>query len=245
MRLPPQVAVECPASDMVNMLNRLEDMTWVRYCRLCFGVGQQCQCSVMPHQAPGTTMALWSPPVASYAAMASPTETITSTSTVGATTLRTGMPQLEPMETSPPLSTANLLLTTGVGRGARRQTPPRAPTAPGPHQSRLRAPPPQVPTPRGQGATASTPYEQQVTPPPGRALPHVPPGARVRRGRLAKKPDPGKGQHLEAPGTDNKPLGPQPEELVCGNQGSAAGQLPMTISKMRCQTMCPPDGGET
>ena len=61
MRLPPQVAVECPASDMIEVLNRLEDMTRVRYCRHCFGVGQQCRCSVMPHQAPGMMTALWSP----------------------------------------------------------------------------------------------------------------------------------------------------------------------------------------
>ena len=32
MRLPPRVAVECPASDMIEVLNRLEDMTRVRYC---------------------------------------------------------------------------------------------------------------------------------------------------------------------------------------------------------------------
>ena len=169
MRLPPQVAVEYPASDMINVLNRLEDMTRVRYCQHCFRVGQRCQCLVMPQQAPGVTTALWSPPVASYTATASPTETIASTSTVGATASRTGgtsgMPQLEPMETSPPLSTVNLLLTAGVGRGTGRQTPLRAPTAPGPRQSRPRAPTPQVPTPRGQGATASTPCEQQVTPP--------------------------------------------------------------------------------
>ena len=29
MRLPPQVAVECPASDMIGVLDRLEDMTRV------------------------------------------------------------------------------------------------------------------------------------------------------------------------------------------------------------------------
>ena len=123
----------------------------------------------MPHQAPGMTTALWLPPVVSYVAMASSTETIASTSTVGATALRTvgtsRMPQLEPMETSPPLSTVNLLLSAGVGRGAGGRTLPWAPTAPGPRQSRPRAPPPQMPTPGGQGATASTPYQQQVTPP--------------------------------------------------------------------------------
>ena len=42
MRLPPRVAVECPTSDMIGVLNRLEDMTRVRYCWHCFGVGQRC-----------------------------------------------------------------------------------------------------------------------------------------------------------------------------------------------------------
>ena len=165
MRLPPRVAVECPTSDMIEVLNCLEDMTRVRYCRHCFGVGRHCRCSVIPRQAPGATTSLWSPPGMSYAAMASSTETIASTSTASRTGGTSRMPQLEPMETSPPLSTANLLLTAGVGRGAGRQTPLQAPTAPGPCHSRPRAPPPQVPTPGGQGATASTPYEQQVTPP--------------------------------------------------------------------------------
>ena len=95
-------------------------------------MGQRCRCLVIPHQAPGGTMALWSPPVASYVAMASSTETIVSTSTVGAMASRTsgtsGMPLLEPMETLPPLTTANLLLTAGVGRGiggrTRRGHPP-------------------------------------------------------------------------------------------------------------------------
>ena len=83
MRLPPQVAAECPASDIVGVLNRLEGMTQTRYCWHCFGVGQQCRCSVTPHQAPGPTTALWMPPVTSYAAMASSTETMASTLTVG------------------------------------------------------------------------------------------------------------------------------------------------------------------
>ena len=165
MRMPPRVAVECPTSDIIEVLNRLESMTRVRYCRHCIGVGSQYRCSVMPHQVPGTTTSLWSPPVLSYAAMASPTETIASTSTALRAGGTSGMPPLEAMDMSPPLSMASLLLTAGVGRGARGQTPPRAPTAPGPHQLGLRAPPPQMPTPEGQKATASTPYEQQVTPP--------------------------------------------------------------------------------
>ena len=165
MRLPPRVAMECPTSDVIEVLNRLEDMTQVRYCRHCFGVGRQCQCSVMPRQAPGATTSLWSPPGMSSAAMASSTETIASTYTTLRAVGTSSMPPLEAMETSPPLSTANLLLTAGVGRGTGGQTPPWAPTTPGPHQSRPRAPPPQMPTPGEQGATASIPYKQQVTPP--------------------------------------------------------------------------------
>ena len=169
MRLPPQVAVECPTSDIVGVLDRLEGMTRVRYCRHCFGVGQRCRCSVVPHQAPGPMMALWMPPIASYAAMASSTETMASTSTVGAAPSRyqtSGLPPLEPMDTSPPLTTEELLRTAGVGRGARGWTPPWTLTAPGPRQPRPRTPHPQVPTPGRQGATAPTPYRQQVFPPP-------------------------------------------------------------------------------
>ena len=60
-----------------------------------------------------------------------------------------------------------------------------------------------------------------------------------------KKPDPGEGRHLEAPRMDNEPLDPPPEDLACGDQGSTAGRLSTTISKMRCRTMWPLDGGET
>ena len=121
MRSPPQVVVECPTSDIVGVLDRLEGMTWVRYCRPCFGVGQQCQCLVVPHQAPGPMVALWMLPTMSYAAMASSTETTASTSAVGVTpsSYQTSrLPPLEPMDTIPPLTTEHLLLTAGVGRGS-------------------------------------------------------------------------------------------------------------------------------
>ena len=55
-----------------------------------------------------------------------------------------------------------------------------------------------------------------------------------------KKPDPREGRHLEDPRTGNELLDPLPED-----QGSATGRLSMTISKTRCRTMWPPDGGET
>ena len=253
MRLPPWVAVECHTSDMIGVLNRLEDVTRVRYCRHCFGVGQRCRCSVVPHQAPGQTMALWSPPVMSYAAMASSTETIASTSTVGVMASRTsgtsGMPLLEPMETSPPLTTADLLLTAGVGRGTRGWTLPWAPTPLAlasldqghlPHK----CPPPRGREPQHRPLTSSR-FLHLQPPPPGRAPPHVPLGARDRRGQLTKKLDPGEGQHLEAPGMDNKTLDPPPEDLACGDQGSAARQLLTTIWKTRCRTTWPQDGSET
>ena len=157
MRLPPPSVVECPTSDIVGVLDRLEGMTRVRYCQLCFGVNQQCRCSVVPHQATGPTAALWMPPIASYMAMASSTETTASTSAVGVTPSSyqtSGLPPLEPMDTMPPLTTENLLLTAGVSRGIRGQTPPWTPTAPGPLQPRPRTPHSQVPTPRRQGATS-------------------------------------------------------------------------------------------
>ena len=36
MILPPEVAVYCPQADIMGVLNRLEGMTRVPYCRLCF-----------------------------------------------------------------------------------------------------------------------------------------------------------------------------------------------------------------
>ena len=34
MRLPPEVAVNCPQADIVGVLNQLEGMAWVQYCHL-------------------------------------------------------------------------------------------------------------------------------------------------------------------------------------------------------------------
>ena len=149
MRLPPQVVVECPTSDIVGVLDRLEGMTWVRYCWFCFGVGQQCQCSAIPRQAPGPPAALWMPPAVSYVAMASNTKTTASTSAVGVTPLSnqaSRLSPLEPMDTMPPLSMENLLLTAGVSGGIRGRTLLWTPTTPGPRMPHL-----QVPTPGRQG----------------------------------------------------------------------------------------------
>ena len=168
MILPPEVVVNCTQADIVGVLNRLEGLTQVQYCRHCFGVGQKCQCSAIPHQAPGPTSALWTPPTVSYVAMISSTETTASTSVAGATHpshLPPGIPPLEPMDMLLAPTTENLLASAGVSRGGRPQSQPETPTTPGIHQTRPRVPQQQVPTPRRHEATQATPYRQQVYPP--------------------------------------------------------------------------------
>ena len=168
MRWPPEAAVSCPQADIVSVLDRLEGLSRVRYCRCCFGVSQRCQCSVVPHQAPGLTAALWMPPTASYAAMVSSTEILASTSATGVTPpshLPPRAPAIEPMDTLPPPTTENLLATASVGRGRKPQTPLRMPAAPGLRQTRPQMPQQQAPTPGGQEVMQATPYRQQVFPP--------------------------------------------------------------------------------
>ena len=153
--------MNCPQADIVSVLDRLEGLTMVRYCRRCFGVGQRCQCSAVPRQAPGPTTALWVPPTASYVAMVSSTETTASTSATGATPpshLPPRAPAIDPMDTLLPPTTENLLATAGVSRGRKPQTPPRMPAAPGLRQTRPRMPQQPAPTPRGQEAMQATPY---------------------------------------------------------------------------------------
>ena len=168
MRWPPEAAVNCPQADIVSVLDWLEGLTRVRYCRRCFGVSQRCQCSAVPHQAPGPTTALWVPPTVSYVAMVSSTETTASTSATGVTPPSHLLPRastIEPMDTLPPPTMENLLATASVGQGHKPQTPPRMPAAPGLHQTRPQTPQQQAPTPRGQEAMQATPYRQQVFPP--------------------------------------------------------------------------------
>ena len=168
MRLSPEAAVSCPLSDIVHVLDRLEGLTQVRYCRHCFGVSQRCQCCAIPHQAPGPTSALWAPPTVSYTAMVSSTETAASTSAAGVTHpsyLPPGMPPLEAMDMLPAPTTENLLATAGVGKGPKPRSQPGTPAAPGLCQMRPRMPQQQAPTPGRQEATQVTPYRQQVYPP--------------------------------------------------------------------------------
>ena len=168
MRWPPEVAVRCPLTDMIGVLNRLEGLARVRYCRSCFGVGPGCQCSAVPHQAFGPMAALWTLPTLSYSAMVSSTETTASTSMAGVTPpshLLPREPAIELMDTLLPLTMENLLATAGVGRGRKPQTPPHIPTAPGLHQMRPKMPQQQAPAPGRQEVMQATPYRQQVFPP--------------------------------------------------------------------------------
>ena len=161
MQWPPEAAVSCPQVDIVGVLDQLEGLTRVRYCRHCFGVGQRCQCSAVPHQAPGLTAALWTPPTTSYAAIASFTETMASTSATGVTPwshLPLRAPAIEPMDMLLPPTMQNLLATAGIGRGHKPQTPPQMPAAPGLRQMRPRMPQQHAPTPGGQEAMQATPY---------------------------------------------------------------------------------------
>ena len=137
MRMPPEVAVNCPQEDTVGVLNWLEKMTPVKYCRLCFGVSKKCRCSNVPHQTPSQASALWMPLMMSYATMASSTETTASSSVDGVPPPRyppPGLPpvDLAPMDTLPAPTSENLLATARVGRGLRQ---PWTPTAPGLHQA--------------------------------------------------------------------------------------------------------------
>ena len=189
MRWPPEAAVSCPQSDIIGVLDWLEELTRVQYCRHCFGVSQWCQCSAVPRQAPGPMAALWTPPPVSYAAMVSSTETTASTSAAGVTPLShlpPGMPAIEPMDTLPAPTMENLLATAGVGQGRKPRTLPQMPAAPGLRQTRPWAPQQKAPTPGGQEATQAMPYQQQVFPPKCPASkPSATPSASQDHGDLA------------------------------------------------------------
>ena len=140
MRMPPEAAVNCPQKDIIEVVNRLEMLTSLKYCCLCFGIGNKCRCTNVPRQTPSQGSALWTPPTMSYATMASPTETTASTPVGGVPPL--GYPPLGPppgdlvlMDMLPAPSTEKLLATAGVCRGWRSPAVgPQTPTAPGSHQ---------------------------------------------------------------------------------------------------------------
>ena len=178
MRRLPRAATDCPNQDIVGVLHRLENLTRVGFCHLCYALGSNCGCSRATHQAPHGYggLALWVLPKPSYASMASSMMTTTSTSMRGVSPTAgppsgfpaMGVPTL--MDVSPASQSYNPLAHAGVGRGLQPQSAPgsarpRAPGAVGLRQAR--------PSALCQPATASgsheahpaTPYQQAVHPP--------------------------------------------------------------------------------
>ena len=175
---PPHTATDCPNQDIAGVLHRLENLTGVGFCCLCYALGGHCGCSRATHQAPHGYggQALWVLPQPSYASMASSTVTTAGTSMRGVS-LTAGPPPgfpvrrvPTPMDVSPASQSYNALAHAGVGRGLWPQsTPgsarPRAPGAIGLCQER--------PSALCQPAAASgshevhpaTPYQQAVHPP--------------------------------------------------------------------------------
>ena len=250
MILPTEAVVNCPQADIVGVLNQLEGMTWVRYCRLCFGVGQKCRCSDVPHQAPSQASALWTPPMMSYAAMASSTETTTSSSAAGVPPPRyppPGLPPLEPMDTLLAPASENLLATAGVGRGSRGQSQAHplllASTKQGPEPHNSGSPPPEGRRQTRQLLTSSrciclnTPLEYERSP-PSKAPPLAPVRVMVRRPGKAKVPE--VVPHPEGLKADTRKTDPPPEDL--GNADEASR---VTTLWTRCLTMWLQDGNKT
>ena len=138
---PPHAATGCPSQDLAGALHKLENLTGVGFCHLCYTVGGSCRCSRAAPQAPPSyrDQALWVLPQPSYASMASSTITTTSTSMRGVS-LTVGPPPgfpargtPSPMDVLPAPQSYNLLAQAGVGRGLWPQPSPGSarPQAPG------------------------------------------------------------------------------------------------------------------
>ena len=139
---PPHEATCCPSQDMAEVLHRLENLTRVGFCHLCYALGGNCRCSKATPQAPlgYGDQALWVLPQPSYASMVSSTITTTSTSMRGVSPTAGPPPGCpargapSPMDVSLAPQSYNLLAQAGVGRGLRPQpmpgsARPRAPSA--------------------------------------------------------------------------------------------------------------------
>ena len=126
---PPHTAIDCPNQDIVGVLHRLENLTGVGFCHLCYALGNNCGCSRTTYQASHSygSMALWTPPKPSYASMASSMTTTASASMRGVSPTMgppPGFPAMgapTPMDVSP---SYNPLAHAGVGRGLRPQSVP-------------------------------------------------------------------------------------------------------------------------
>ena len=141
MRKPPHAATDCPNQDMAGVLHRLENLTGVGFCHLCFALGSNCGCSRAAPQVPPSywDQALWALPQPSYASMASSMMTTANTSMRGVS-LTVGPPPgfpergvPTPMDVSQASQSYNLLVQAGVGRGLWSLSAPGSarPRAPG------------------------------------------------------------------------------------------------------------------
>ena len=134
---PPRAATCCPSQDMAGVLHKLENLTGVGFCCLCYTLGGSCRCSRAAPQAPPSyrDQALW----------ASSMITTTSTSMRGVSSMAgpppgfpaRGTPSL--MDVSPASQSYSPLAQAGVGRGLWLQpmlgsARPRAPGATSLHQ---------------------------------------------------------------------------------------------------------------
>ena len=148
----PHAATCCPGQGMAGVLHKLENLTGVGFCCLCYTLGGSCRCSRAAPQAPPSyrDQALWVPPQPSYASMASSMITTASTSMRGVSSTAgpppgfpaRGMPSLMDVSLAP--QSYNLLAQAGVGRGLQPQpmpgsARPRAPGATSLCQERLSA----------------------------------------------------------------------------------------------------------
>ena len=140
---PPRAVTDCPNQDIAGVLHRLENLTEVGFCHLCYVLGGHCGCSRAAPQVPPSyrDQALWALPQPSYASMASSVMTTTSTSmrgvslTVGPPPGFPAMGAPTPMDVLPASQSYNLLAHAGVGRSAPGSARPWAPGAVGLHQA--------------------------------------------------------------------------------------------------------------
>ena len=129
---PPRMATDCPNQDMAGVPHRLENLTGVGFCCLCFALGGNCGCSKAAPQAPPSyrDQALWALPQPSYASMLSSTMATASTSMRGVSPTvgpppgfpARGVPK--PMDVLLASQSYNPLAHAGVGRGLWPQSTP-------------------------------------------------------------------------------------------------------------------------
>ena len=144
---PPRATTSCPSQDIAGVLHRLENLTGVGFCHLCYTLGGNCRCSKATSQAPlsYSDQALWVLPQPSYASMASSMTTTASTSMIGVSPTVGPPPGFPargaslPKDILPVTKGGDLLAQAGVGWGLRPQsmsdsTRPHAPGAMSLHQ---------------------------------------------------------------------------------------------------------------